>query len=92
MDEVDLQSIAKSFQYALGLAFGRIAVVAKRRGIDKLVISGGASVNEIILRGILDIVADKYVVLRPRSMPAGDGGICLGQATIAAARDLYGSR
>ena len=91
MDEVDLRSIAKSFQYALGSAFGRVAIAAKRRGIDKLVISGGASVNEIILRGILDTIADRYAVLRPRNMPAGDGGICLGQATIAVARDLYGN-
>lgn len=88
--EIDRRTIARSFQYALGVALGQVATLVKRRSIDKLVISGGASVNEVILKGILDAVGDKFEVLRPNKMPAGDGGICLGQAIIATVRELYG--
>ena len=40
------------------------------------VVSGGASVNSIIVKAIKDVLKD---VIFPKKVPPGDGGIALGQ-------------
>lgn len=45
---------------------------------NKILVSGGASVNQFILKGIID--NSKVEVITPRKVPAGDGGIALGQS------------
>ena len=45
---------------------------------DRIFVSGGAAVNEYILKGIIS-TSEGIEVLVPRRVPAGDGGIALGQ-------------
>ncbi len=78
------REIAYSVQYWLGRAYGRIAlkhITTKKRNI--VIVSGGAAVNEYILRGIRDEVNGKAQVYVNQKVPPGDGGISLGQVAIA---------
>lgn len=66
--------------YGLGLVAGRIL-----GGCRLLVLSGGAAVNEYLVQGVMEALEGRGVdVLMPEEVPAGDGGIALGQAAIAA--------
>lgn len=59
------------------------------RRIDTVVLSGGVFQNRLLLEGVGAALAQSGVkVLVPRSLPANDGGLAVGQALIAAARDL----
>lgn len=71
-------------QHAIGYGLGQIA----RRAAGKrqfVAVSGGAAVNDYILEGIREALAGSSLkILLPINFPAGDGGIALGQAVIAA--------
>jgi len=85
--------LAYTIQLGLGLALGRVASdVATRYGIDHIVVSGGAAVNSYIVKGIKTMAKEKELtVLLPNKVPAGDGGIALGQVAIAGAKLLENS-
>ena len=83
LEECDGPTIARSVQYSLGRGLGLIALRAMRRRHKYIVVSGGAAVNNYILKGIMSVVGDKATLLLPRKMPPGDGGLCLGQIVIA---------
>lgn len=70
--------LAYAYQYALGRALGELA-----DGYDhsRIYVSGGAAVNSILIKGIMDALRGKKVIL-PRYSPPGDGGIAVGQAVI----------
>ncbi|MGA7873061.1 MAG: hypothetical protein WCA22_19395, partial [Candidatus Binatus sp.] len=51
-----------------------------------VVLSGGCFQNPRLAQGIFDALAGVTQVFLPREVPAGDGGIALGQAMVAAAR------
>ncbi len=75
-------------QHALGYGLGLIArrVAGKRRFVT---VSGGAAVNDYLLEGIREaLTGSSLETLLPTQAPAGDGGIALGQAAIAAYRSL----
>ncbi len=72
------RDVAATFQYAIGYSLGLIASYYS----DEVFVSGGAAVNEFIVRGIEGAVGK---VKLPRRVPAGDGGIALGQLAIGAA-------
>jgi hydrogenase maturation protein HypF len=84
LNGIDISRIAFSVQYNLGRALGEAALRARKRGIEDLVLSGGAAVNEIIMRGIEDALNDKLRLKIPSRVPVNDGGISAGQAIIAA--------
>ncbi len=88
LDLYDTKSLAKSIQYFLGRGLGAIATKALSRKHKYVVVSGGAAVNEYILKGIKDEVGDRATLLLPKEMPPGDGGICLGQIVTAYAKML----
>lgn len=77
------KSVAVSVQYGLGRGLGKAALKAIERWreeVEHVVISGGAAVNDYIVKGIKEALADSEVdVLLPRNVPANDGGIALGQ-------------
>ncbi|MFO7837930.1 MAG: carbamoyltransferase HypF [Desulfosalsimonadaceae bacterium] len=56
-------------------------------GLNRVVLSGGAFQNAILLRGLIQGLGRKgFQVYTQTRVPANDGGISLGQAVVAAAR------
>jgi hydrogenase maturation protein HypF len=53
----------------------------------RVVLSGGVFQNAIMLRGLMRSLEEKgFEVYTHKQVPANDGGICLGQAVVAAAK------
>lgn len=88
-DRGDKRALAYNIQYILGYT---LADIAARYAGNNIAVSGGAAVNEVIVRGIRDRCREDGVnVLLNRLVPPGDGGISLGQIYIAYGKD-YGGR
>jgi len=50
----------------------------------RVVLSGGVFANRRLLEGAIDALSERgHEVIAPERVPAGDGGIALGQAWIA---------
>ena len=83
-DEKLRRDIALTFQYGLGYWLGALAIrfLKGHRDIaSKIVISGGAAVNDYIVKGIRAALRDHDLeALLPYRIPPNDGGIALGQA------------
>lgn len=80
----DRREIGYMVQHAVGYGLG---LVARRfaGGRRFVALSGGAAVNEYLVKGVREALGDRGLgILLPREVPAGDGGIALGQAAIAA--------
>lgn len=75
-----VRDLSYTVQVRLGEALGR--VVKEEFGDLKLpvVVSGGAAVNNYIVKGLRSVLGD---VLLPQGIPAGDGGLAVGQAVSA---------
>ncbi|MFP3233196.1 MAG: carbamoyltransferase HypF, partial [Sulfolobaceae archaeon] len=71
----DKPSIAYTIQYKLGKALVQAAL---KLNPEKIVLSGGASVNEYILKGMIEN-SEGVEILTQSKVPPGDGGIALGQ-------------
>lgn len=85
---VDVGRIAGRFHR--GLARGVSAMCERVRaatGVGTVALSGGVFANVVLLRAVTrNLEAAGFSVLRHRQVPCNDGGICLGQAVVAAAR------
>lgn len=80
--------IAARFHAGLARAFCGVARALVQSGQARaVVLSGGCFQNTVLLRACLDDLAG-LPVLTHRAVPAGDGGLALGQAMVAAARAL----
>ncbi|HIQ55103.1 MAG TPA: carbamoyltransferase HypF [Pyrodictium sp.] len=91
LGDADPRDIAYTVMYRIGEALGRIAISALNRATvgDALYVSGGAAVNDIIVAGLEDVAsAENVKIFLPRRIPAGDGGIALGQIAVVGARLL----
>jgi len=67
----------------------RVQVLRESCGDRPVVLSGGVFQNRILMgQTTARLAASGCTVLTPKVLPANDGGISLGQATIAAARGL----
>jgi len=89
---IDKRILAYHVQYALGEALGKVAVKAVKTCSTKpiIAVSGGAAVNDIILKAIVDVAKENDIeVFVNRKVPPGDGGIALGQVAIAAYSFAY---
>jgi hydrogenase maturation protein HypF len=86
MGETPRKDLAYGFQAALSEGLAEIAVrTAQSEGIRVVVFSGGVANNHMITEAIRRRVeADSLRFLRHRRVPAGDGGVSLGQAVVAA--------
>ena len=63
------------------------ALVAARRGLDIVVLSGGVFQNRVLLESVAAHLADAGLrALVPQRLPPNDGGIAYGQGAIAARR------
>ncbi len=80
--------IAGRFHATLIDIFGELtAQIGSRRGINIVVLSGGVFQNIRLIKGIRSTLYAKGLnVYTPKSLPANDGGISLGQAMVAAAK------
>lgn len=79
---------AWAFHDALACGFATLMrQQATARGITTLVFSGGVMHNRL-LHGRLTFYLSDFKLLFPQQLPAGDGGLSLGQGVIAAARRL----
>jgi len=86
-DGVDKHVVAYAVQYWLGYTLGKIALKHVNRKRRIIVVSGGAAVNEYIMKGIEDSVKGTSALLfSNEKVPRGDGGISTGQIAIAKAK------
>ena len=76
-----VRDLAYTTQYLLGKALAEAALEAC--DFNVVMVSGGAAVNDYIVKGIKDALRGSIRVVLPRGIPPGDGGISLGQAVIA---------
>jgi hydrogenase maturation protein HypF len=74
-DKYKVNDLAYTVQYRVGEALVKAAL---KLSPDSILVSGGAAVNEYVLKGIAEN-SEGVPVLTPRRVPAGDGGIALGQ-------------
>jgi len=89
LGEVSRADLAYGFQAALSEGIAEMAVrTALSEGIDTVAFTGGVANNHMITETIGRRV-EKHGLrfLRHRKVPAGDGGISLGQAVVAALRE-----
>jgi len=86
---VDVGRIAARFQNGLAdSVLGAVLVVRERTGLDVVALSGGVFQNVVLLERLVGLLetAGLRVLVHSR-VPPNDGGISLGQAVVAAARD-----
>ncbi|WP_145587051.1 carbamoyltransferase HypF [Yersinia kristensenii] len=77
---------AYAFHFALAQGFATLArQAAQRFSVDTIAFSGGVLHNRL-LRQLLHEQLHDFKLLMPQRLPAGDGGLALGQAVIVAAR------
>ena len=86
-ESTSLSRISSKFHHTLVAAFTEAAVrVRKETGIRKIVLSGGVFNNDYILSSMIRTLEENNLkVYTHTKVPTGDGGICLGQAVVAAA-------
>lgn len=77
--------IALGFHHALANAlFAGVEKVSQRSGLKKVALSGGCFANKLLLIKLNRLLIEAgFEVILHRQVPAGDGGISLGQAAIA---------
>jgi hydrogenase maturation protein HypF len=82
------RSIAARFHNSVArLVVSVCETLRARDGLDRVCLSGGVFQNALLLGRTIDwLEAAGFEVFTQRLVPPNDGGICLGQAAIAAAR------
>jgi hydrogenase maturation protein HypF len=62
-----------------------VTVTSRTHGVDTVVLSGGVFQNELLLEDLQALFSDDLLHLwTNHAVPPNDGGISLGQATLAA--------
>jgi hydrogenase maturation protein HypF len=86
---VPRQVIAARFHHGLAALIQDGCVLSRERhGLSTVALSGGVFQNLFLLReAITRLEAQGFTVLTHSRVPCNDGGISLGQAVVAAARD-----
>jgi hydrogenase maturation protein HypF len=87
---VPRQIIAARFHHGLAaLIQDGCVLLRERHGLNTVALSGGVFQNLFLLRqAVTRLEAQGFTVLTHSRVPCNDGGISLGQAVVAAARDL----
>jgi len=80
--------ISTKFHMTLIRLFSELcAVIRKESRVNQVVLSGGVFQNSILLTGLIHALEKKeFQVFTHSQVPPNDGGICLGQAMVAAAK------
>jgi len=84
---VDTSVIGGKFHNTLIRMLADLCVTMKKRtGLNRVVLSGGVFLNKILSTGLTNALKDNgFEVFTHHLTPAGDGGLALGQAVVAAA-------
>jgi hydrogenase maturation protein HypF len=87
---VDLGTIAGRFHASFASATAAAAVrLAHQHTLDRVVLGGGVFSNDVFTSDLVSRLTDGGLrVFLPMEVPIGDGGIALGQAVVAAAREV----
>jgi hydrogenase maturation protein HypF len=87
-DGVADERIARRFHRTLAAIVQAQARAARAQtGLGIVALTGGCFQNRLLLADCLErLNGDGFTVLLHRQVPANDGGLCLGQAVVAAAR------
>ncbi len=87
--KVSIATISQRFHNGLVTAFTEIAsLIRERTTLDRVCLSGGTFHNEYLLRNLQKHLEKRgFRVFSHSEVPAGDGGLSLGQALIAHHRD-----
>jgi len=75
----DIREIARAFHEAVAQG---VLAVCDAYAQPRIVVSGGVFQNTLLMQRLLDALGDR--LWTNRTMPPNDGGICVGQAAIAA--------
>lgn len=88
LHETSMSAACRAYQEGLAKALAEIAVrEATDRGVMRIGLTGGAAINTIITDTFAKIVsASGLGFMKHRLVPCGDGGVALGQVSVAAAR------
>jgi len=81
--------VAARIHHSLVAATVRLLIeLSLQTGADSIVLSGGVFQNRLLLEGVTgQLQQHGKVVLSPQHYPMNDGGLALGQAVVAAARN-----
>ncbi len=81
-------AISRRFHNGLVEIFSRLArLIRDRSGLRQVCLTGGTFQNVLLLEGLRDTLgAEGFEVFTHAEVPAGDGGLSLGQAMVAAHR------
>jgi hydrogenase maturation protein HypF len=87
---VDKARIAARIHHSLVDATVRLLIdLSGQTGVDSIALSGGVFQNRLLLEGVSEqLQRHGKTVLSPQRYPMNDGGLALGQAVIAAARNI----
>jgi len=85
IDDVPLPIISGKFHQTLVALFTETLIKAREdTGLNQVVLSGGVFHNRLLLEGLISALKGQgFEVFYHQQVPAGDGGISLGQAVIA---------
>lgn len=85
-DGIDKDWLALEFHLALAEAIVAVCCrIRQESGENQIALSGGVFTNRILAEQCVSLLENQgFVVYLNRSVPPGDGGICLGQAWLAA--------
>ncbi len=83
---VCVADISRRFHNGLAKALGEVAVrLRERSGLERICLSGGTFQNQYLFERLSDyLAAADFQVFTHAVVPAGDGGLSLGQALVAA--------
>ncbi len=89
---VDKALVAARFHRSLAAGLARIALrLAGEQGTDAVALGGGVFHNRLLLEDLFAALKNTGLrLLAPERYPAGDGGLSLGQAVVAARRLIDG--
>lgn len=87
---VPIGLIAAKFHLGLACAIAKtVKQLSQSQTFSHVALTGGVFQNEILTRSVhQQLTALNFTVIMHHQVPANDGGLALGQATIAAARSL----
>jgi hydrogenase maturation protein HypF len=90
-DRLNISELAYVAQWQLGKALAQLAIdVAQREGIKQVGFSGGVALNRILTKAIVESITSAGLLpLIHAKVPPGDGGVSIGQTTVAAANFLH---
>ncbi len=80
-DQEDVRALALGFHYAIAEMIKSVCeLIRSRYHLSKVILSGGVFVNSILTENALQLLRDRdFMIYRNIAVPAGDGGISLGQ-------------